>query len=124
MIPQYWKAFVNDNALEYREIEIPEDVDLTGAGAEIEILDEEGIRQETEDLYSGIAVSKDGFVPVGSCQIGTGDPYFIYQNDGPKGPLYRIYHDMVGEDGYEREEATDIVLPDYTEILNYIITGS
>jgi hypothetical protein len=122
MIPQYWKSFVKQNSLVWKEIEIPEHVDMTEAGAEFEILDEEGICREAEDLYPGIAVSKDGFVPVGGCSIGTGDPYFINQYDGLGGPLYRIYHDMVGEDGYDRDEAVDVVIENYTEILKYVIT--
>jgi hypothetical protein len=121
MIPLYWQEFIENNALRGKEIEIPENVDLTEIGAEIEILDEEGIRQETEELYPGIIVSKDGFIPIGACSIGTGDQYFINLNDGARGPLYRIYHDMVGDDGYDKNEAVNIVLKDYTEIIKYIV---
>jgi hypothetical protein len=39
--------------------------------------------------------------------------------DGPNGPLYRIYHDSVGEGGYERSEAVAVVLESYGELLEY-----
>lgn len=60
-----------------RQLSVPADEDLSAVGAEIEILDEKGVRLEQTELYPGMAVSKGGFVPVGGCGIGTGDPYFI-----------------------------------------------
>ena len=93
MIPEYWKSFVEKHSLEGKEIEIPEDIDLSELGANFVILDELDIQKESEDLYPGIVVAKEGFVPVGGCLEGSGDPYFINLNDGAEGPLYRIYHD-------------------------------
>jgi hypothetical protein len=122
MIPDYWKSFVKQHSLEGKEIEIPEDYDLSELGAVFEILDELDIQKESEDLYPGIAVAKDGFVPVGGCLESSGDPYFINRNDGPEGPLYRIYHDMFGGDDYDKDEAIDVVLRNYTEILKYKTT--
>ena len=122
MIPEYWRSFVNQHSLEGKEIDIPEEIDLSELGANFEIFDELDIRKEAEDLYPGIAVAKDGFVPVGGCLEGSGDPYFIDQNDGPAGPLYRIYHDMFGGDDYDKDEAIVVVVQNYAEILKYIIT--
>ncbi|MFT3867104.1 MAG: hypothetical protein QM715_01275 [Nibricoccus sp.] len=115
----YWKKFAQDNNLIGTEIEIPVAEDLSGVGAVIEWLDEEGSRVESEELYPGIAVNKDGYIPVGGCSIGTGDPYFIRVADGEGGPLYRIYHDEVGEDGYVSEKAIAVVLSDYRLVTKY-----
>ena len=121
-MPDYWKTFVDQHSLVGKELEIPEDADLTSIGAELGILDAEGRRQEAEQLYPGIVVAADGFVPVAGCLLGTGDQYFINKNDGPDGPLYRIYHDVVGEDGYDRDKAVDVVIENYTDILKYVTT--
>lgn len=112
-MPPYWKRFIEVEGLIGKETEIPASADLSGVGACIEWLDEEGSRSESEDLYPGIAVAKLGYIPVGGCSIGTGDPYFIRETDGEGGPLYRIYHDQVREDCVATEQAIAVVLPDY-----------
>jgi len=83
MIPEYWKLFVKQHALEGKEIEISEEDDLSELGAFFEILDDFDIKKESEDLYPGIVVAKDGFVPVGGCREGSGDPYFIKMSSPP-----------------------------------------
>ena len=120
MIPEYWTTFVEQNSLTGKDVSIPEDADLSGLGAELRLLDEDGIRSEMEDVYPGIVITKDGFIPVGSCMEGSGDPYFIKTSDGAGGPLYRIYHDAVGEDGYDRDSAVATVLKDYRKMLEYL----
>ena len=65
-------------------------------------------------------MAPDGYVPVASCLIGTGDYYYINVNDGPGGPLYRIYHEAVGEHGYKANEAVAVVLSNYERLLEYI----
>ena len=117
--PDYWKLFVATNALEGRDLEVPESADLSGLGIEFLFLDDEGTRQEAEDAYPGLMVARDGYVPVGGCSFGSGDPYFINTRDGENGPLYRIYHDAVGTDGYDAAEAVVVVLRDYRELLKY-----
>lgn len=121
-MPPYWQNFWEQHHLAGREFSIPVEADLSGVGAEIEILDEEGIRSEQTELYPGIGVSKAGFVPVGSCSTGTGDPYFINTNDGEGGPLYRIYHNEVVDEDYDPARAIAIVLKDYRELLKYADT--
>jgi hypothetical protein len=120
MVPQYWKSFIEQHSLVGKEISIPDNIDLSQVGAVFEILDEKSIQVETEDLFPGIIVSKNGFCPVAGCLIGTGDQYFINNKDGVGGPLYRIYHDLVNENGYDRKKAVDVVIRDYTNILNYL----
>ena len=115
-LPGYWKTFIESEGLVGRTSSIPESDDASGVGAEIRWLDEDGARVEKDELYPGIAVAKDGFVPVGGCDIVSGDPYFICVLDGVGGPLYRVHHDSVREAGYEREDAIAIVLRDYREL--------
>ncbi len=118
----HWQAFIKRHNLIGQELSIPIEEDLSGVGAEIEILDENAARIEQTESYPGIAVAKAGFVPVGGCNIGSGDPYFINSNDPEGGPLYRIYHDEVTDDTYDASRAVAIVLKDYRELLKYVNT--
>lgn len=118
LLPDYWKDFVNTHSLVHEEIEFPwpgED-DLT---AIVEILDDENVERETKELWPGIGVHKDGFIPVAGCGVGTGDQYCINVNDGKNGPLYLVDHERVGEDGYDRADAISIMLPNYEDLLNH-----
>ena len=112
-MPPYWRSFIEAEGLAGKETEIPASADLSGVGACIEWLDDEGSRTESDDLYPGIVVAKLGYIAVGGCSLGTGDPYFIRKSDGEGGPLYRIYHDEVREDGVLSERGIAVVLPDY-----------
>ena len=76
---------------------------------------------EATNFWPGIAVAKDGYVPVGSCLSGSGDYYYIRATDGAAGALYRIYHDAVEENGYDPNEAIALVLRNYEELLAYVV---
>ena len=119
MQPDYWTRFIHEHGLAGAELEVPADADVSGLGIELQFFDEEGTRSEAEDLYPGIRVREDGFIPVAGDSLGSGDPYFINVRDGDGGPLYRICHDAVRETGYNRSEAVVVVLKDYRELLAY-----
>lgn len=122
MIPNYWKYFIEENDLAGKDFTIPESVDLSELdGGSLKIFNESEILNEANDFYPGLAVKQFGFIPVAGCLYGSGDPYFININDRKNGPLYRVYHDaeMDEEDIYDMEEAINIVLNNYTELLKY-----
>ena len=97
--PAHWQDFLERNGLYGMSFEIPDSADVSGLGAELQLLTPAQAREEAEDCYPGLAVAADGYVPVGMCLLGSGDPYFIRDGDGAGGPLYRIYHDAVAWDG-------------------------
>ena len=120
-LPPYWKSFLVAHRIAAGiEVSIPASGDRSGIGIELEFLDEAASRVEMREAYPGLGVAADGFVAVGNCSGGTGDPYFINVNDGEGGPLYRIYHEAVSEDGYERSEAVAVVLADYRKLVRYL----
>lgn len=124
LIPDYWKAFINDNRLAGKLCEIPERADLSElSGGRLKFLTESEIYEESDEFYPGIAVKKFGYLPVAGCWLGSGHPYFINVNDGPNGNFYRIYHDaeMLDDDTYDMVEAVNIVLREYNELLKYLI---
>jgi len=94
-IPSYWREFREQFQLLHTEVEIPEEYDLSGVGADIEFYDDDTIVDSMTDSYPECIVNKDGFLLVGGCQAGSGDPYFINTSEGVGGKLYQIYHDMV-----------------------------
>jgi hypothetical protein len=75
---------------------------------------------EANELWPGIGIKNDGFIPVGGCSIGSGDPYCINIHDGESGPLYVADHERVGPEGYDRDEAISVVLQNYEELLHYL----
>jgi hypothetical protein len=117
--PKYWTDFVNKHQLNGASFEIPEDHDISEMGSSFTLMNIDQITNEMNDYYPGIVVKRDSFVPVGSCNAGSGDPYFINSEDGPNGKLYRVYHDSVNDEGYDADLAIDIVLNNYEEMLDY-----
>lgn len=123
MIPKYWIKFLDENNLRGVECDIPEDADLSEIdGGCLEIFQEKDIYQEAEEAYPGIEVRKHGYVPVAGCSHGSGDPYFINIDDGKGGPLYRIYHDEVFDENYEKDKAINVVLKSYESLLKFKVT--
>lgn len=118
-IPTYWQKFRDSSNLVALDIEIPEANDLSGVGACIEFFRDDSIIDEMNNAYPGIIVRKDGFLPVGGCEIGTGDPYFIQLSEGSGGGLYQIYHDEVSDNGYSKDSAIALILADYRDILKF-----
>jgi hypothetical protein len=123
MFPDFWFKFVSDNGLVGVTVEVPEERDQSGLGVELKFLTPEQSIDEAMNFWPGLAVAKDGYVPVGSCLCGSGDYYYIRATDGAAGPLYRIYHDAVNEDGYDPNEAIAPVLRSYEELLGYVDRG-
>lgn len=114
MIPKFWIKFLDENALRGVECEIPKDADLSQLdGGCLEVFDETNILDEANNFYPGLVVKNDGYIPVAGCSHGSGDPYFININDGEFGPLYRIYHDDVHDDSYDKNQAIEVVLANY-----------
>src|SRR5258708_4587059 len=102
--------FVDTHGIVGERFELSNEVDRSGVGASLTILTAAQSIDEATNYWPGIGVTADGFVPFASCEMGSGDYYYINSHDGPNGPLYRIYHDSVGEGGYERSEAVAVVL--------------
>jgi hypothetical protein len=127
LIPEYWKEFIVSNQLIDQYCEIPEESDLSELdGGSLKIFGESKIIEEANEFYPGLAVKKDGFIPVASCLQDSGDPYFINVNDGVNGCLYRIYHDaeMIDDESYNLNEAVNVVLNNYRDLIKYVNKNS
>ena len=120
MWPTAYREFVERHALVGREIEIAVAEDLSGVGASIGLFSEVDATGEANDFYPGLVVKEDGYVPIGGCLTGCGDPYFINVRDVQPGPVYRIYHDSVFDRDYDREAAIARVLDSYESLLRFV----
>lgn len=119
LLPNHWKNFVILNDLLGAEIEFPwpNENDLE---AVIEILSYENVEREANELYPGLIVKKDGFIPVAGCSIGTGNQYCINLKDDENGPLYLVDHTQVLDKNYDQEKAITIMLKHYQDLLDYL----
>ena len=120
MFPAYWTEFIATHGLIGATAVLSESDDLSGVSADLQFLTEAQSTEELTQFWPGIGVAPDGYVPVAWCNLGSGDYYYINRNDGPNGPLYRIYHDSVGPGGYDPEIAVARVLDDFATVLNRI----
>lgn len=120
MWPSEYRQFCESHALAGKTVEISDGDDLSGVGASIELYNEAGATSEANDFYPGLVVKADGYVPIGGCVVGTGDPYFIRIQDQQPGPVYRIYHDSVHDKNYDPGQAIVRVLDSYENLLKYL----
>ena len=120
MLPTYWLQFIESHDLTGKSACLPEDVDLSALGADMQFLTEAQSIDELTNCWPGIGVARDGYIPVAWCSVGSGDYYYINTNDGPNGPLYRVYHDAVGPEGYDAADAIAKVLDHYEELLRHL----
>lgn len=69
------------------------------------------IVDEATRAFPGSAVVANGYIPIGSCLRGSGDPYFLGLDGSDDPPLVRICHDCITPDGRPfgkwREVVTD-----------------
>jgi len=81
--------------------------DASEMGAAFQWMDASQMMAEATEVYPGVAVVKHGYLPVGMCLEGSGDPYFVRLQDCA---LVRVLHDADWLQGLQ-EEAIETVLP-------------
>lgn len=73
---------------------INEKEDLSELGVEMQWFSTNEMIEEAYNAYPGICAYKKGYLPLGKCLEGSGDPYFIKKTE-KKYNIYRIPHDSV-----------------------------
>ncbi|WP_417355440.1 hypothetical protein [Flavobacterium sp.] len=76
-----------------KHISLDESIDESGFGVEMQWMTVNEQLEEMNEFYPGIIVSKYGYLPVGKCLEGSGNPYFIKEIDNEL-CLFRILHDL------------------------------
>jgi hypothetical protein len=88
-----------------------EEDDESEMGAELKWLNPSQIVEEAFSAYPGKSVLTLGYLPIASCLLGSGDPYFLnLGNHSPSDPaLVRVPHDFASEVSGYPEEKIEIV---------------
>jgi len=111
LVPDWLAMIMQDHPLSGVSFSLSEDDDESGLGAELMWYSPAQMMEEALQYYPGMAVAKLGYLPVATCLIGSGDPYFLrLKGDGADDPaLVRVPHDFVGEDDSYPEDKIEIV---------------
>jgi hypothetical protein len=80
---------------------LSEEHDRSGLGADVTWLTPGQIVSESCDAEPGISVLPCGFLPIGACATGSGDPYFLdLRQASSDPPVVRVPHDYAGRGPY------------------------
>ena len=99
---------------------LDENYDESGLGADLKWMSVNQMIEEALFAYPGKVVLNLGYIPVASCLVGSGDPYFLKMkgsnSDDPS--LVRIPHDAVAEDGSYCESEIEVVCNSLSSFFN------
>lgn len=108
-LPDWFLECLADYPLIGMELSLSKRQDLSGLGAQIRWMSPRSMIREARELLPGRTLCKLGFVPVGECRMGWGDPYFIVLGENDDPPLVRVYHRFFGDDGGIVDNCLDMV---------------
>jgi hypothetical protein len=112
LVPPWFATMITTYPLAGVCFSLDEDEDESELGAEFRWPTPAQIVEEAAAYYPGISVLKLGYVPIGQCLVGSGDPYFINMKiNSSDPPLLRVYHDLVEEDDSYPEDEIATVCP-------------
>lgn len=89
MFPAYWKAFIHKHDLVKATCLIKDSCNNNY----LYLLPEHKAVEESTDFFPGKEVYAQGYIPVATCEEGTGNIYCIKHNEGEFGSLYLVLHD-------------------------------
>ena len=109
IVPLWFVQIMKRFALAGADFSLTEDRDLSKMGVQMRWLDCKEILEEARDIYPGKAAVRLGYLPIGGCLEGSGDPYFIFTLESSDPPLVRIPHDIVDNSGQINQEDIEVV---------------
>ncbi len=86
-------------------------------GVEMKWLSPKQMISETIEAFPGIAAASSGYLPIGMCLEGSGDPYFV-STTASDPLLVRIPHHAVDGEQRLREDLVEIVSATLSEFLD------
>jgi hypothetical protein len=93
IIPDWYCAIIARYPICGVELEWP-DPNNAEESVGIEWMDVRNMRSEMLECYPGLAIRERGYTCIGGCTLGSGDQYYICNDDGDDPPVYQIYHDV------------------------------
>jgi hypothetical protein len=100
LLPDVLLDILSNYNIIHQAFSVSEEVDRSGLGVEMEWLTPSNQIEEAYKYYPGILILSEGYLPIGSCLLGSGDPYFLKLVD-QKNIVFRAPHDAVFEGGYD-----------------------
>lgn len=123
LVPDWLLLLLRNFPLSGSCFEVDEDDDISEMGADIKWLTPEQILDEGLNAYPGKVVLLLGYLPIGSCLAGSGDPYFIKLLDDSDDPsLVRIPHECSSDENYPEEEI-EVVFTHLSELFKVADIG-
>lgn len=108
MIPQWLIDILFDFPLIGCNFELSEDLDISELGVGMQWMSVADTICESTEAYPGIAAVLVGYLPVGMCTYGSGDPYFLNTKNIAL-PLVRIPHTAIDKNGKLIEKDIELV---------------
>ncbi|WP_316189376.1 hypothetical protein [Bradyrhizobium sp. SZCCHNS1054] len=103
-LPDWLIIMLRENRLAGTYFSLDADIDKSKIGAEVLWFTPAQMVSEATECEPGISVVPHGYIPVGGCAEGAGDPYFLdlrEVRDDP--PLVRVPHDYAVQRPYPTE---------------------
>lgn len=105
VVPQWYKRLLLDTPLAGSVFEYSGEDNWSWT---FEWLDAKQTIDEAVSMIPGMVAVKRGYIPVGECLLGSGDPLFMTNDPGdPK--LVQIFHDVCDVDGELIDKSTKLV---------------
>lgn len=118
-IPEWFMSALRDFPLAGSRFSLTEEDDQSEMGVEFRWMSPRQIATEVRDAQPGKAAAKCGYLPIGQCLEGSGDPYFLRVSENAANPaIVRIPHDSIGSDGDLLESDVEVVAGTLAEFLS------
>jgi hypothetical protein len=101
------------------EVVLPLDEDLSGFGVAFKWMDATQMIKEMTESQPGVAARRHGLLQVGTCLMGSGDPYFVATASSDDPALLRVPHDAVHGSDLDTQ-SIDIV---YGRLSDFLVRG-
>lgn len=105
-LPQEIASMLRNFCLVGLCVSLDESEDLSGLGADFQWMSVEHMIEEGAETYPGIMAVPLGFLPVGMCSYGSGDPYFVSLHTGA---LVRIPHECAVGDALDVTQIEEVL---------------
>lgn len=103
LIPASLLRLLSEQELIGEYFELSEESDASGLGVDMQWMTPNEQLQEAFEFYPGISALKKKYVPIGKCLQGSGDPYFIKEENSLL-QVYRIPHESVIDDDLDESQ--------------------
>jgi hypothetical protein len=101
LMPEWLLTLLRNNRVAGVDFSLDTIDDESGLGVELLWLTPKQIVSEAMECQPGISVTRLGYVPIGACAEGSGDPYFLNLREPTVDPpVVRVPHDLAGNEQY------------------------